>query len=205
VPSAPSLPCHASCDTRPPRADDPAAKTVLGGLSGKYRSRNVPLSPLSSKEIDRLHGLMVDRRLRAVFTGNIYTSGVRNRDGVPFSVIDWSEYSIPPLSWCSHSLDRNRGTGSPTRNGSKLQQDTMDQQNQYYSQVSRRITPITSNSDLAERADWHSERSESGRLSSSRRTVRPRRTSISRVSGEIDAIFYEAIGADPSHVAARME
>jgi hypothetical protein len=100
------------------------ARTILlrrpfwGGLSGKSRSRNVPLSPLSSKEIDRLDGLMVDRRLRAIFPGDIYTSGVRNRDRIPFSVIDWSEYSIPPLSgvlWCSHSLDRDRGTRSQSR------------------------------------------------------------------------------------------
>jgi hypothetical protein len=86
-----------------------------GGPSGESRSRNVPLSPLSSKEIDRLDGLMVNRRLRAIFSGDIYISRFRNRDGVPFSVNDWSECSIPPLSWCSHSLDRNRETGSQTR------------------------------------------------------------------------------------------
>jgi hypothetical protein len=80
-------------------------------------------------------------------------------------------------------------------NGSERQQDTMDQQNQYYSQVSRRIVPIMSNPDLAERADGRSTQVESGGIPSSRRTVRPRRTSVSsRVNGllkEVEVISYE--------------
>jgi hypothetical protein len=109
----PSLPCFLSCPTS--ARGSSCREDRFGGFIRKISQSERPLSPLSSKEIDRLDGLMVDRRLRAIFSGDIYTSRVRNRDRVPFSVIVWSEYSIPPLSWCSHSLDRNRETRSQSR------------------------------------------------------------------------------------------